>query len=406
MAVPTALFPPGELVAGYDLADAVDQPDLDAVVRLAAQLCDVPTAVINVLDERVQRPLASVGFLPAVCARPDSMCAVTVVAPEPIRVVDARRDPRFATNPFVTGELARIRFYASSQLRAPHGPVLGTLCVFDEVPRELADEQARGLDDLARQVIDLLELRRRTYVLHETVDELDGARAELLRSNEQLAAFAGQVGHDLASPLLGVRHLVEVLAARPAVATDETATLVADHALAALGRMTSLLEDLLSYARVGGALRRQPVALGPLLDEVRADLHEALAGVPVTAEGLPTVTADRTQLSVVLQNLLANAARFRRTDRPLALRVTAAPSATGTRVTVHDNGRGVPPELRDEAFGLLKQVHDAAVVPGGSGLGLATCRRVVAAHGGAIGIEDGDGDESGHGAAVWFTLPS
>jgi signal transduction histidine kinase len=83
------------------------------------------------------------------------------------------------------------------------------------------------------------------------------------------------------------------------------------------------------------------------------------------------------------------------------VRVRAARCADGWRVEVADNGRGIPVDRREEAFELLAQVHPHGTVAGGSGIGLATCRRIVTAHGGVIGIGEGlDG-----GIAVWFTLP-
>jgi signal transduction histidine kinase len=206
-----------------------------------------------------------------------------------------------------------------------------------------------------------------------------------MRSNEELAAFAGQVAHDLSSPMPGVRRLLELLAER---------------ALGGVGRMPELLDDLLAYAGLGGGVQATPVDLAEVLAEVREDLHVELAAAEVTAAELPVLRADRTQLRALLQNLLSNGARFRRPDRPLRVRVEARQAAAGWRVTVVDNGRGVPTDLREEAFELLIQVHDPELKAGGSGTGLATCRRIATAHGGAIGIDDGDDG----GAAVWFTL--
>jgi signal transduction histidine kinase len=332
------------------------------------------------------------------------MCAVTIVSPEPVVVEDAQEDPRFAANPFVTGQIARIRFYASSQLRAPSGAVLGTLCVFDDRPRRLTVRQRRSLDLLAHQVVDVLELRRSTRLLAGTVQDLTAARAELLRSNGELAAFAGRVSHDLRNPLAGLSGFLELLADHPAVSGDATAAHHVERACGAAGRMHALVDELLDYARLGGGLRSSEVDLRRLLVELSED--NSASGVLDTFDvdlgPPPTVRGDATQLRALLQNLLTNAVRFARPGRRLSVRIRAQRCGDRWRIEIADNGRGIPPDRREEAFSLLTQVHPHGSVDGGSGIGPATCRRIVSAHAGTIGISDGiDG-----GVTVWFTLPA
>lgn len=391
------------LLAPYDVTGPFDEPELQSVAELATHVCGVPCAVVNLISEHFQHQVAAVGITPSVCAREDAMCAVTIGEPAPVEVPDAREDPRFAANPFVTGRLAHIRFYAASQLRAPSGAVLGTLCVFDEAARELTAEQRHALDLLAGQAVGALELRRAYRALTVTVQELAEARDELLRSNSRLAAFAGQVSHDLRNPLAGVTGFLELLVDHPAVAGEATAVAHVDRALAAAGRMRDMVDDLLAYARVGGSLRTERVDLGVLLREVLDDTPPgALDAARLDLGVLPSVRGDRTQLRAVLANVLANAVRFARADRPLVLRVRARPAGDRWEVEIADNGIGVPPARREEAFTLLRQVHQPGTVPGGSGIGLATCRRIVAAHDGSIGLDDGiDG-----GTAVRISLPA
>ena len=263
------------LLAPYDVTGPFDEPELQSVAELATHVCGVPCAVVNLISEHFQHQVAAVGITPSVCVREDAMCAVTIGEPAPVEVPDAREDPRFAANPFVTGRLAHIRFYAASQLRAPSGAVLGTLCVFDEAARELTAEQRHALDLLAGQAVGALELRRAYRALTVTVRELAEARDELLRSNSRLAAFAGQVSHDLRNPLAGVTGFLELLVDHPAVAGEATAVAHVDRALAAAGRMRDMVDDLLAYARVGGSLRTERVDLGVLLREVLDDTPRA-----------------------------------------------------------------------------------------------------------------------------------
>jgi signal transduction histidine kinase len=167
--------------------------------------------------------------------------------------------------------------------------------------------------------------------------------------------------------------------------------------------MHALVEELLEYARLGGSLGWSAVDLRRLLDDLVDDQSASglLDGVDLDVGPLPTVRGDTTQLRALLQNVIVNAVRFARPDRRPVVRVRARRCPDHWRVEIADNGRGIPVDRRAEAFELLAQVHPHGTVTGGSGIGLATCRRIVNAHGGGIGIDDGvDG-----GIAVWFTLP-
>ena len=361
--------------------------DLQGLVEIAAQVCGVPQAAINLIDHRQQHQVATVGLEPSACSTEDSMCATILTSPGPVHVPDAREDSRFASNPFVTGAIARVRFYAASQLRTPAGVVIGTLCVFDEVPHELTDRQRRSLDILARQVVDVLELLR--------------ASRELRRSNEELAHFAGQVSHDLLNPLAALTGFLEVVGDQPAVTEDPVAGPYLGRAAQSADRMRLLVDDLLDYARLGGRLRLERVDLAAVCGEVLDDLSARVtsSGAAVEVGPLPTVTADRVQLQAVLQNLVANALKFRRGDQPPRIGVGAARVAGGWRVAVDDAGPGVPEHLREKVFGLLER--GTRSVEEGAGIGLSTCRRIIDAHGGRIGL---DASEDG-GTSAWFVLP-
>lgn len=392
-------------IAEYALHEQPADARLHDLAQLAARVCDVPMAVVNLLDRHHQHTVAAYGLSPSVCARSDSMCAVVLSEHEQVVVPDTRQDLRFVRNPFVTGRLGSLRFYAASPLIGPDRVPFGTLCVFDEKPRPFPAESARWLEMLAQQVVEVLDLRRAERRLRRAVTELGDTRAELARSNEQLAAFAGQVSHDLRGPLTGMIGFVEVLTKLPAVAADEKAVRFIELAAASGRRMSGLLEDLLAHARVGGTLRPVPLELGGLVREAADDLAAvfAEADAALRIEPLPMVTADRSQLRAVLQNLLSNAVRYRRLGDNPTISVRALRQPGRWRVEVTDDGIGVPVG-RGDPFAPLTRLHAEAEAPAaadGSGLGLATCRRIVEAHGGEIGLAPAPGG----GTIAWFTLP-
>ena len=212
-----------EEIAQYAVLGVPPRRDLQALVALAAQICEVPSAVINLITASEQVQIAAVGMDPSVCAREDSMCAAVLHEMEPVIVPDASQDPRFAENPFVTGAIGEVRFYAANHLITPQGVAIGTLCVFDDQPRELDETQRQALRMLADRVVDSLELGHRSRQLERSLTQLRGARDELRRSNEQLAHFAGQAAHDLRNPLTSVSMSLELLQRHPSVLEDEEA---------------------------------------------------------------------------------------------------------------------------------------------------------------------------------------
>lgn len=374
--------------------------DLTALVDIAAQVAQVPLATINLITSTEQHQIATTGFDASICAREDSMCNLVLHEDAPVIVPDASQDPRFKDNPFVTGEIGDVRFYATHQLRTPKGVVIGTLCVFDTEPRELGDDQEEALVQLADRVVDLLELELRTRELTRAIAKLEETRTELERSNEVLTAFAGQVAHDLRNPLSAVKMSLELLEdqmASPDLDPD-TLAYVATRANSGAERMQQLIDDLLAYARIGGHMAHTEVDLGRVLEDVRADLAVPLAGATLEAGDLPVVLGDPVQLRAVLQNLVANSAKFTRPGEPAHIEVRAVGDGDVWRIEVVDHGLGVPEGDRERVFAPLARVHDDV---DGHGIGLATVRRIVDAHRGRIGIEE----TPGGGATVWLELP-
>lgn len=380
-------------LAEYGILTDPGGRDLQALVDLAAMICDVPTAAINLISSDSQHQVATAGFDPSICARSDSMCAAVLDEPGTVIAEDASVDPRFAQNPFVTGTIGNVKFYASAPLTTPEGITIGRLCVFDENPRRLTEEQAHVLQELATRMVDVLELRLRTRQLEETQDELH-------RSNELLTLFAGQVSHDLRSPLTAVLANTELLAGEPAVVADAELGQLVNATLDAGRRMSGLIDTVLDYARPGAALKPADVDLGRVLADVLHDLEPAIRarGGTIEVGDLPVVRGDVRLLHTVLQNLISNAVKFTPVGTAPQVTVAAVRHTDHWRLSVADNGRGVPEERRQSVFDLYTRGEGSIE---GSGIGLATARRLVEAHGGTIGIDDA----AAGGAEVWFTLP-
>ena len=379
-----------DAIAAYGVIGAPPLLDLQGLVQLASTVCGVSTAVLNIIDDRFQHQVAAVGFTPATCAREDSMCAVVLEHPRLVVVPDAREDERFAHNPFVTGEIADVRFYASSPVVTPSGVAIGTLCVFDEQIGELSPEHGRALDLLAHQVVDVLELRR--------------VARELGESNEQLERFAFQLSHDLRNPLTALTGFLELAADSPEMANAPRAARALARAESAADRMSTMVSDLLDYARVGGSRpRRVAIDLEEIVREALEDLDAALqqARARVIVDARLQLVGDPTLLRALLENLIGNAIKFSGTTREAPrIEVSAHAFPGGWRLTVDDDGPGIPASDRERVFELMERGADTEVP--GLGIGLSTCRRIAESHGGRIGL-----DESPlGGTSVWVVLPA
>lgn len=384
----------------YGIVGAPAPPDLDVIVRLTARVCEAPQAAVNIISADRQHQIAAVGIAPTVCSRSDSMCAVSISAPGQVLVPDARRDPRFAANPWVTAPTGAVRFYAASQLHSPEGETLGTLCVFAQEVRSLTERQRRALDDLASLVVDVLDLHRHRQLLHHALLAADQVRAELERSNTALEQFAGQVGHDLKNPLTGITGHAGLLAELPGVTEDAQASAFVGRIEAATSRMNRTIEAALSLARTGGRLDLAETDLLCVAQEAVEDLREELtrARAHVCLGMLPVVPCDGTQIRRLLQNLVANAVKFRRPDRPARIEVSCDNDADGWNLRVTDNGVGIPAEQRRHVLEPFVRLDTGAP---GSGIGLATCQRIAVAHRGTLAVDAA----AGGGTTVTCHLP-
>lgn len=373
-------------VERYDITEQPPEADLVALARLAARIAGVGNGTVNIIDATRQHQVATAGFEPATGPRETAICNVAITLDEPLYEPDISQDPRFAGNPWVTGELGCVRFYNASQLRTPDGHVIGTLCVFDERPHQLEAEQRRALDDLAEQIVQWLELRRQHAALASTVGELE-------RSNQDLSAFAGRIAHDLRNPLAALTGFLTLADRRFGDELSDRLRMILGTSLETANRMRDLVDGLLAFATVGGEPMFAEVDLDQLAAAVRSDVSGAVeaAGARVDVRPLPTIVTDPTLVRVLLQNLVANALKFTREDvPPLVVVAGGAETGGGWLLSVSDNGRGVPDEEKTRIFAPFGRASNATGVAG-SGIGLATCARIAERLGGRLEVADTPG---------------
>ena len=250
------------------------------------------------------------------------------------------------------------------------------------------------------QARDELELRVavRTAALETALDDL-------ARSNKDLQEFAYVASHDLQEPLRAVAGYTQLLQRRHGATLTEDAKGLIGKSVDGAIRMQSLINDLLSFSRVG--THGQPLRPLPLDEPLQVALRNLEAplretGAKLVQGPLPKVMADDGQMVQLLQNLVGNALKFHQPGSAPEVQIGAEPGANGmTTFFVKDNGIGIEPRHHQRVFVIFQRLHRPGEYPG-SGIGLAVAKRIVERHGGRIWVES----QPGHGATFRFTLRS
>ncbi|MBK3562216.1 ATP-binding protein [Streptomyces sp. MBT62] len=268
---------------------------------------------------------------------------------------------------------------------------------------------AGAVEGMRRRIVAELDAsREKEEELGRQADELDAQAVELRRSNAELEQFAYVASHDLQEPLRKVASFCQLLEKRYGDKLDERGLQYIDFAVDGAKRMQVLINDLLTFSRVGRLDdTREKVGLGQALDKALRNLaaaveeSEARIDLPET---LPETVGDPTLLTMLWQNLVGNALKFRDPDRAPHVSVTCEtdPETPGMwRLSVTDNGIGIPEEFTDKVFVIFQRLHSRDAY-GGTGIGLALCKKIVEHHGGRIWIDS----TVGEGTRLCFTLPS
>lgn len=219
--------------------------------------------------------------------------------------------------------------------------------------------------------------------------QLVAQNAELVRSNQELEQFASVVSHDLQQPLqsiLGYTKLIDL--AFPEIQRSPAQPYL-ESILKASGRMQQMIRDWLAYAQVGQTQQGlSPVDGNALLDQVRLNLKTALSdtGAKLVYGDLPTVLGNDVQLMQLFQNLISNALKFARPNTRPEITLSVEPQPQAWQIGIHDNGIGIAAEHLEQIFVAFNRLHDDQRYPG-SGIGLATCQKIVEHHGGRIWAE-------------------
>ena len=292
-----------------------------------------------------------------------------------------------------------------SVLAPMHGLVAQTRRVAGgQLDLEIAQAGPLEIQDLAADVDSMREtLASQIARIERARARIQQRSAELARSNADLEQFAYVASHDLSEPLRKVTNFCQLLERQYADQLDDKARQYIAYMVDGAKRMQVLINDLLEFSRVGRSTENFVRAdLDRSLDRALANLEGQLAesGASVERGPLPTVTGDPVLLTALLQNLVGNAVKYRSPSRPCRVSVSAEVRGDECVVTVDDNGIGIDPQYADRIFQIFQRLHLRDEY-GGTGIGLALCRKIVDFHRGRLWLAE----KADPGARFQFSLP-
>lgn len=361
----------------YQILDSGTEKAFDDLVKLTAEVCETPLAAISLIDKNRQWFKARFGFSIEETPREVSFCQHTIRQPGLFEVKDVREDMRFRHFPFVM-EAPNVCFYAAVPLLTSGGEALGTLCVMDTVARELSKKQRVSLETLARQVVNLMELRLRNLALEE-------ARQASQKALKEKSKFFSMMSHELRTPLNGMLGMVQWLMQGGLQPEQQE---MAGTLKFSAENLLHLINDVLDYNKLNThrfELEKTDFNLEEILRQLSRSFNivaqqKGLNFRANICENIPAVNGDPLRVNQILTNLLGNAVKF--TSSGLVELEVSPVMETENFITlkfrVKDTGIGIPADQQKHIFEEFSQAGaDISRKYGGTGLGLSIARNLV-----------------------------
>ena len=379
----------------YRLVDTLPEKDYDDITLLASAICQTPISLISIIDEKRQWFKSHRGLDATETPRELAFCAHTILNPNEIMVVpDSRKDERFFDNPLATDNPFVI-FYAGAPLVTPEGYTLGSLCVIDNKPNMLSESQLEALKALANQLMNLLELRKLNIQLNET-------QVYLRDRNENLEKFTYIAAHDIKSPLVNIISLTELIANDETLKANPTneqcVTLINQSA----HKLSDMVNGLLTFYRSDQTIKNQKeqVELHSFIKSIIQLLPKECELAIKLPEKNSVININKVAIQQVLLNILTNSIKYN--DKTVAnIQILFSEDSLYYSFEVIDNGVGIKPENQTDIFTLFSRSSQKDRFGNlGTGIGLATVKKIVESQGGTISLTS----EYGVGTTMRFTI--
>ncbi len=379
----------------YSILDTLPQKEYDDITQLASQICGTSISTISLIDEKRQWFKSKVGLSVDSTPKDVSFCGHAIVDPDNIFTVkDSRLDSRFSDNPLVVGE-PHVIFYTGVPLVSPEGFALGTLCVIDDKPKELNEQQLKTLKALSNQVVSLFELRKSKMMLERLTNDLESR-------NSALEKFARVAAHDIKSPLNNISSLTEILLHQYSNDLDDDAQMMMRMLDTSSQTLRELVDGILEHSKSDHILTetRTIFNLGKLVDQCIELLNNRQEYQITRDFGEVLIAVNKVGLQQILLNLIGNSIKYN--DKPkVIISINFAEDEEYYKFQVQDNGLGIEEKNLSKIFDIFEVVNNQdRFGKKGTGIGLSTVKKLVEGLGGQMNVSS----KVGEGTVFSFTI--
>ncbi len=380
----------------YSILDTIPEKEYDEITELASFICQTPISLISLIDDKRQWFKSHYGTNTEFTPREVAFCAHAINDQNNMLIVpDSRKDKRFHDNPIVTDD-PHVIFYAGIPLVNPEGYPLGTLCVIDNKPNTLSEDQVGALRALSNQLMKLFELRK-------TSENLRIYNKELENKNCGLENFARIAAHDIKSPLNNIIMTAELFKNNYSDNVDkegiEFLSLISSSSI----KLSELIDGILQYSHDSTVLSncKETIDVNETVKEITRLLDaEGQVQFEIEIRNSPILFINKTAFEQILMNLISNCIKYNDKEQTkISIKIFEAGDLV--KATIADNGPGIKARDRERIFEIFQTTSNMDKNgSNGTGIGLATVKSLVEGLGGEIKVFS----EYGYGSTFEFTI--
>ena len=386
-----------EELDSFDILYDIPEEGFDAISRLAARICGLPIAMINIIESEEQKTKSCIGIAGKTVRRSESICQYTVMNDEILEINDLARDARFKNRSFVKEE-PHLRFYAGAPLKTEGRHNIGSLCVMGYEPNSLTDSQKDSLKTLADEVMVRFRLRKR----QKKLEQLNHFKDELMQF----------VSHDIRNPLSGIVGAADCLK-MDKLGEEEKAEMV-EIILESAGQIQNIVSEMLDNELVQfGNLKYRPDTydlyrgIEELLYLFRFSARNKNINLSYSIEeDIPQLYIDGQKYERIVANLISNSIKFTPEAGQVTVSCSYRESEEGENqltTTVRDSGIGMPEKIQQNLFTKKRETGRSGTNNENSyGIGLDIVKEFAEVCGATIEVES----EVDEGSIFTITMPA
>lgn len=365
----------------YEIMDSEYEKEFDNLTTLASQICNTKISLVSLLDDKRQWFKSKIGLEANETPKEFAFCGHAINQPNEVFIIeDARNDERFFDNPLVI-EDPNVIFYAGVPLVSKNGNAFGTLCVIDNAPKQLTQNQITALKTLSNQVMQLIELRKLSLQQHN-YNEL------LLKKNEQIENFAYIAAHDLKSPLNQISSLVKL------IWTKKNQNLIQfnqhfEYIIESSEKLKTLIDELLVYSKSESFDKNscELISLTSLIEDSKKLIPPTENCAIKLLSDVEFIRTNKTAISLIFNNLISNSIKYCDKEKCL-IEIELKEDKGFYHLLFKDNGPGIHTSLLSKVFNPFEAKGKDKFGQTGTGLGLSFVKKIVDNLGGSVSIKN------------------